>query len=157
MKKISKRFISIIVCLAICISFSTMAIATNAESECYAETVNLENQDLISTYATTVGSMVFGFDKFGNASGTALKSQGTQGIVFSQKPNKITYYVVTADGSFGTVWIFLNGYGQFKLTADGKTHPIYLNGISLPINSNVNITYKSASTPILTISLVFSK
>ena len=151
MKKLLKRFISIVVSLAVCFSCGTFAMATNVDKKSNA----IESQGKISTYSTTVGSLIFDLNNFGNTSKTALKNKGTQRIVFRQQPTQMSYYILAADGSSGTVRVVLNNY-QVTLTV-GKAGTINLKSIGLPINSSVEVSYEGASTSLVSISLVFSK
>lgn len=157
MKKNFKRFIGVILSLVLCFSMSTMAMAAEVETDNAENEVSVESTEVASTYATTVGSMVFSLNNFGNSSGTALKSQGTQGITFSQQPTLLTYIALPANGGTGSVWLRFGMNGQVKLTADGKPHTVSIYSMALPTNSNVNVTYTSASTPLVSISLVFSR
>lgn len=152
-----KRFISIILSVVLCVSMSMVTMAAEVEFENNAAEMSAVFEDTLSPYATTVGDCVFSLNNYGNASGTALKSQGSQRVDFDRGPKSLTYLVLPKTGS-GSVYIkFKNNNSSVELTADGKTHTVDITGNGLQYTTSVEIEYYGASTPLVSISLVFAR
>lgn len=153
MRKNVKRFISISLVAVLCLLMSTVAMAAENESD----KAQCAFEDILSPYATNVGSCVFSLNNFGNTSGTALKSQGSQWVACKSGPTSLSYVALPQSGS-GTVYIrFKNNNSTVELKADGKTHTTSIVSNGLQYTTNIEVEYYGASTPLVSISLVFSK
>lgn len=136
-------------------SISAMAAETDMEKDLLESHNILEDE--ISPYATTVGECVFSLNNFGNSSGTALVSTGSQRVECTKGPTSLSYIALPQSES-GTVYIrFKNNNSSVELIADGKTHTTNIGSNGLQYTTSFEVEYYSASKPLVSISLVFSR
>ena len=157
MSKNFRRFLSIVlsVILSVFTSISVMAAETETENR-LLESQNIMTDEILP-YATTVGECVFSLNNFGNSSGTALVSTGSQSVECTKGPTSLSYVALPKSGS-GTVYIrFKNNSSSVELIADGKPHTTSIVSNGLQFTTNFDVEYYSASTPLVSISLVFSR
>ena len=149
-----KRFFIFTLCCICCLSFSTTAFAAANEP------ITVEENDAITSvpYATTVGSLVFGLNNFGNSTQTELVFQGSQTLRLTATPTYLTYIALPNTSiEKPAVTIRFSNQTQVTLVADGKTHTVNIYSLALPKNQNITVTYSGANVSLASISLVFSK
>lgn len=147
-----KRFFILTLCCICCLSISVTAFA--------ASPVTVEENDTAFSvpYATTVGSLVFGLNNFGNSNQTELKSQGSQTVRLTATPKYLTYIALPNETiQDPKVTIRFGNNTQIQLVADGRTHTVNIYSLALPENQNLTVTYSGSNVSLASISLVFSK